>query len=291
MTSIVIQTLIGGIGMGSIYALTALGYSMIYRSMGLINFAHGSVFMIGTYMGVVFYVTLKLNFFIAVPLAILATAALGVVLERVLRPLSRFQMIFMLTGTIAVGIILDNSALLIWGALGVSVPAPFGETPIEFWNIRLTRQIVVILIMAPVIMLILETVLRKSTLGKALRAAAQDGEIASTMGISINRMNAITFAIGSGLAAAAGILVSPIFYVTPSIGWSVAIKGFAAAILGGLGNPVGAMVGGIILGVIESSSALFISSSYKYAITFIVTILVLMVKPTGLISEKTIEKI
>ena len=95
----------------------------------------------------------------------------------------------------------------------------------------------------------------------------------------------------SGLAAAAGILVSPIFYVTPSIGWSVAIKGFAAAILGGLGNPVGAMVGGIILGVIESSSALFISSSYKYAITFIVTILVLMVKPTGLISEKTIEKI
>ncbi|MCK5552848.1 MAG: branched-chain amino acid ABC transporter permease, partial [Deltaproteobacteria bacterium] len=121
MTSIVIQTLIGGIGMGSIYALTALGYSMIYRSMGLINFAHGSVFMIGAYMGVVFYVTLKLNFFIAFPLAILATAALGVVLERVLRPLSRFQMIFMLTGTIAVGIILDNSALLIWGALGVSV--------------------------------------------------------------------------------------------------------------------------------------------------------------------------
>jgi branched-chain amino acid transport system permease protein len=104
-------------------------------------------------------------------------------------------------------------------------------------------------------------------------------------------MNAFTFAIGSGLAAAAGILGSPIFYVTPSIGWSVAIKGFAAAILGGLGNPAGAMLGGLIIGVIESSSALFVSSSYKYAITFAVTVLVLMAKPTGLISEKTIEKI
>lgn len=277
--------------MGSIYALTALGYSMIYRSMGLVNFAHGSVFMIGAYIGVIFYVTLKLNFFIAFPLAILATASLGVVLERIFRPLSRINIIFMLTGTMAVGIILDNLALLIWGSLGVSVPAPFGERPIEFWNIRLMRQIVVILIIAPIIMLILEIILRKSMLGRALRASAQDAEIASTMGISINRMNAITFAIGSGLAAAAGILGSPIFYVTPSIGWSVAIKGFAAAILGGLGNPVGAMLGGIIIGIIESSSALFISSSYKYAITFIVTILVLMVKPTGLISEKMIEKI
>jgi branched-chain amino acid transport system permease protein len=236
-------------------------------------------------------VTLKLNFFIAFPLAILATASLGVVLERIFRPLSRINIIFMLTGTMAVGIILDNLALLIWGSLGVSVPAPFGERPIEFWNIRLMRQIAVILIIAPIIMLILEIILRKSMLGRALRASAQDAEIASTMGISINRMNAITFAIGSGLAAAAGILGSPIFYVTPSIGWSVAIKGFAAAILGGLGNPVGAMLGGIIIGIIESSSALFISSSYKYAITFIVTILVLMVKPTGLISEKMIEKI
>lgn len=277
--------------MGTIYALTALGYSMIYRSMGLVNFAHGSVFMIGSYMGVIFYLTLKLNFLIAFPLAVAATAVLGILLERVLRPLSRINMIFMLTGTIAVAIILDNLALLIWGSLGVAVPAPFGEQPIEIANLRLTPQVVLILIVAPVIMVVLEIILRKTKLGIALRAAAQDGEIASTMGISVNRMNAITFAIGSGLAAAAGILVSPILYVTPSIGWSVAIKGFAAAILGGMGNPVGAMLGGLILGVIESSSAFFISSSYKYAITFAVTALVLIAKPAGLISEKTIDKI
>ena len=284
------QVVLGGLGAGIIYSLVGMGYSMIYRSMGLVNFAHGSIFMLGAYMGVVFYVTLRLPFFIAFFLGVLATAVVGFSLERILRPLSRIDLLFMLIGTLALGIFFDNIALLIWGAEGLQFPAPFGDEPLSIGPLAVDTQTALIFLVAPVIMIILQVFMQTTRTGKAMRAAAQDQETAGAMGISLNRMNAFSLAIGSALAAVAGILSAPIFLVSPNMGWSVAVKGFAAAILGGFGNPIGAAIGGVIFGVMESVSAFFISSTYKYTICFVVTIGVLMFKPTGIFKEPTVDK-
>ncbi len=288
--ALICQVVLGGLGAGIIYSLVGMGYSMIYRSMGLVNFAHGSIFMIGAYMGLVFYVTLRLPFFIAFVLGVLATAVIGFSLERVLRPLSRIDLLFMLIGTLALGIFFDNLALLIWGAEGLQFPAPFGDEPLSIGPLSVDTQTALILLVAPVIMIILQVFMQTTRTGKAMRAAAQDQETAGAMGISLNRMNALSLAIGSALAAVAGILSAPIFLVSPNMGWSVAVKGFAAAILGGFGNPMGAAIGGVIFGVMESVSAFFISSTYKYTICFVVTIGVLMFKPTGIFKEPAVDK-
>jgi branched-chain amino acid transport system permease protein len=288
---LIFQIMLGGLGIGIIYALVAMGYSMIYRSMGLINFAHASVFMIGAYFGLVFYVTLRLPFPIAFVCGFFSAAAVGFFLERILRPLSRIDLLFMLIGTLALGIVFDNLALIIWGAEALVFPAPLGTKPFTLATLTIDPQTVLILVVAPLIMVMLQGFMQRSRTGKAMRAAAQDGETAGAMGVSINRMNALTLAIGSGLAAVAGILAAPIFLVAPNMGWSVAVKGFAAAIIGGFGNPVGAILGGIIFGIIEAGSAFFISSTYKYSISFIATIIVLMIKPTGIFGEPMIEKL
>jgi branched-chain amino acid transport system permease protein len=285
-----IQILFGGLGIGIIYSLVGMGYSMIYRSMGLVNFAHGSIFMIGAYMGLVFYVTLKFPFPIAFCLGILSTAIIGFFLERILRPLSRIDLMFMLIGTLALGIVFDNLALIIWGAEGLPFPAPLGEKPLSLGTLLIEPQTILILIISPCIVVLLQLFMQRSKTGKAMRAAAQDRETAGAMGISLNRVNALSMAIGSALAAVAGILAAPVFLVSTNMGWSVAVKGFAAAILGGFGNPIGAVVGGIMFGMIEALSAFFISSTYKYTISFVVTIIVLMFKPTGIFGEPTIEK-
>jgi branched-chain amino acid transport system permease protein len=288
---LIAQIVFGGIGSGIIYSLVGIGYSIVYRAMGLINFAHASLFMLGAFLGFAFYVTLKLPFFIAFLLGVLSTCVIGFLLERVLRPLSRIDLLFMLIGTLALGIILDNMALIIYGAEGLSFPAPLGEKPLSVGTLLIDPQTLLIFIVSPTIMALLQIFMQKSRMGKAMRAAAQDGETAGAMGISINRMNAWTLAIGSGLAAVAGILAAPIYLVSANMGWAVAIKGFAAAIIGGFGNPIGAILGGIIFGIIEAVSAFFISSTYKYTISFVVTILVLMFKPTGIFGEPTIEKL
>ena len=289
--NLIFQILLGGVGIGIIYSLVGMGYSMIYRSMGLVNFAHGSVFMIGSYMGVVFYITLNLPFFVALLLGIISTALIGFVLERVLRPLSRIDPMFMLIGTLALGIVFDNLAMLIWGAEALQFPPPFGDKPISIGTATIEPQILLILIASPMVMILIQAFMKMSKTGKAMRAAAQDHETAGAMGISLNKMNALTLAIGSALAAFAGILSAPIFIVSPNMGWSIAVKGFAAAILGGFGNPVGAMIGGLLFGIAESSSAFFISSTYQYTISFIATIIVLMFKPTGIFGEPTIDKL
>lgn len=288
---IIFQILSGGLGIGIIYSLVGMGYSMIYRSMGLVNFAHGSIFMIGACLGWFFYVKLKLPFPIALLFGVLSTASIGYVLERILRPLSRFDLMFMLIGTLALGIVFDNLALIIWGAEALTFPPLWGNKPFHLGIFTIEPQTIMIFIVAPLIMVILQVFTQKSRTGKAMRAAAQDGETAGAMGISLKRMNALTLAIGSGIAAVAGILAAPIFLVSTNMGWSVAVKGFAAAILGGFGNPAGAVLGGIIFGMMEAVSAFFISSKYKYAISFVLTIMVLMYKPTGIFGEPTIEKL
>jgi len=294
-SSIFLQTLVGGIGIGSLYALVALGYSMVFRSMGLVNFAHGSIYMVGTYLGIIWFAgivkTLQMPYAAALIVGILLTALLGVILERIFRPLAKLDLMFMLLGTIGLGYVLDNLFVIIFGAEGFAVTSPLPNTPIKIAGIRVLPQMLLLIGVSAILMVGLQLFLSKTKVGTAMRASAADYEIARTMGISVNRMNALTLAIGSGLAAAAGILAAPIVYVNPAMGAAVGLKGFAAAILGGLGSIPGAIVGGLVFGVLEAISAGYISSSYTKAIAFIVVLVVLMVKPSGIVGEVTVEKV
>jgi len=293
--SLFLQTLVGGIGIGSLYALVALGYSMIYRSMGLVNFAHGSIYMIGTYLGIIWYrgmvMGLQVPYGVAFVIGILLTAGLGLILERIFRPLANMDLMLMLLGTIGLGYVLDNLAVIVWGAEGFAVKSPLPETPIMIGGVALLPQMLLLISVSAVLMIGLNVFLAKAKIGKAMRAAAQDRETASAMGIPVNRTNALTFAIGAGLAAAAGILAAPIVYVNPAMGSAVGLKGFAAFILGGAGSIPGAIAGGLTFGVLEAISAGFISSAYTKGIAFVIMIVVLMFRPGGIVGEVTVDKV
>ncbi|HEX9115183.1 MAG TPA: branched-chain amino acid ABC transporter permease [Anaerolineae bacterium] len=294
-TNILLQTIVGGIGIGSLYALVALGYSMIYRSMGLVNFAHGSIYMIGTYFGIIWYRGMVMGFhapyWLAFITGVLLTALLGVILERIFRPLAKLDLTFMLLGTIGLGYVLDNLAVIIFGAEGFAVQPPLPNTPIVIAGISVLPQMLLLIGVSALLMVALNVTLATTKIGKAMRASAQDREIASAMGIKVSAMNALTFAIGAGLASAAGILAAPIVYVNPAMSAAVGIRGFASAILGGLGSIPGAIAGGLLFGVLESISAGFISSAYTKAIAFAVMVIVLMFKPSGIVGETTVEKV
>lgn len=294
-SNILIQTIIGGIGIGSLYALVALGTTMTYRSMGLINFAHGSIYMVGTYLGIIWYHGMVLGLHVPFPIAfimgVLLNAFLGFFLERIFRPLADVDMRNMLLGTIGLGFILDNLMVIIFGGEGFAVDSPLPTKPIIIADIKFLPQNIMFIVVATVLVIALQLFLSKSKFGKAMRASAMDREIARAMGIPVNTMNAMTFAIGAGLAAAAGILAAPIVYVSPSMGSAVGLKGFASAVLGGLGNIPGAIVGGLLFGVIEAVSAGFISSAYTKGIAFVVLLIILMFKPSGILGEKIVEKV
>lgn len=294
-TNVLIQTIIGGLGIGSLYALVALGTTMIYRSMGLINFAHGSIYMVGTYLGIIWYrgmvLGLNLPFTAAFIIGVLLNALLGFFLERIFRPLADVDLRNMLLGTIGLGFILDNLMVIIFGGEGFAVTSPMSTKPIVIANIKFLPQNILFISVASILVVGLQLFLSRSKFGKAMRASAMDREIARTMGIPVNLMNAITFAIGAGLAAAAGILAAPFVYVNPAMGAAVGQKGFASAVLGGLGNIPGAIVGGLLFGVVESLSAGYISSAYTKGIAFIVLLIILMFKPSGILGEKIVEKV
>jgi branched-chain amino acid transport system permease protein len=292
---IFLQIIVGGIGIGSLYALVALGYSMVYRSMGLVNFAHGSIYMIGTYLGIIWYTGLVKGLQVSYPVAfvigIVLSGLMGIALERIFRPLAKIDLMFMLLGTIGLGYVLDNLATIIFGAEGFAVKSPLPNEPINIAGILVLPQMILLIVVSALLMIGLQIFLVRTKTGKAMRASAADRDIASAMGIPVNRMNALTLAIGSGLAAAAGILAAPIVYVNPAMGAAVGLKGFSAAILGGLGSLPGAIVGGLLFGIIESISSGFISSSYTKGIAFIILLIVLMVKPSGIIGETIVEKV
>ncbi len=287
---ILIQSLIGGIEIGSVYALVALGYSMVYRSMGLVNFANGQIFLVGAYIGSVFYVSMHTNFALAFVIAVVLTAILGMGIERVLRPVESMDLMYMMLGTLGVGFILQNLAIIIWGPDGIGVPFPINNTPWNIDGISISPYSVVIVIAAAAIVILLQLFLTKTKLGLALRASAQERDMSLVLGINVGLMNGLTLAIGSALAAAAGMLVGPIFYVSPDMSASVGINGFAAAILGGFGSIPGAIVGGLIFGVLQQIAATQVSA-WSDVIAFLVFVFVLVFKPSGIVGEKVVDKL
>jgi branched-chain amino acid transport system permease protein len=284
-----LQTLIGGLSLGAVYALVAMGFSLVYRTMGLVNFAHADVLMIGAYTASTFYTSTKLPFAVAVVSAIAVTGLIGLVIERVLRPLENKDVTLMLIGTIGFGMVLQAVAILIWGATGRAVASPVKSAPLDVFGLRIRTYDLVVVAIAAVAVVLLVAFLQRTKRGAAMQAVAMDQEAATAVGIHVGRSNAIAFAIGAGLAALAGGLVGPMLYVSPAMGGTLGIKGFAAAMLGGCGNIPGAVVGGLAIGVLDSYAAGHFQG-YSELVVFLVFTVIIMIRPTGLFGETTVSR-
>ncbi|MEU5882432.1 branched-chain amino acid ABC transporter permease [Spirillospora sp. NPDC047279] len=283
------QTLAGGLSLGAVYALVAMGFSLVYRTMGLVNFAHADVLMIGAYAASTFYMSTKLPFAVAMALAIVITGIIGLFIERVLRPLENKDFTLMLIGTIGFGMVLQAVAILIWGATGRAVASPVTSAPLDVLGVRIRTYDLVVLVIAAVAVVLLVGFLSRTKRGAAMQAVAMDHEAATAVGIHVGRSNAIAFAIGAGLAALAGGLVGPLLYVNPTMGGAIGIKGFAAAMLGGCGNIPGAIVGGLAIGVLDSFAAGHFQG-YSELMVFLVFTVIIMIRPTGLFGEMTVSR-
>jgi branched-chain amino acid transport system permease protein len=284
-----LQTLIGGLSLGAIYALVAMGFSLVYRTMGLVNFAHADVLMIGAFAASTFYMSTKLPFALAMTLAIAVTGLIGLVIERVLRPLENKDFTLMLIGTIGFGMVLQAVAILIWGATGRAVASPVKAAPLEVFGLRIRTYDLVVLAITAAAVVLLVAFLQRTKRGAAMQAVAMDHEAATAVGIHVGRSNAIAFAIGAGLAALAGGLVGPMLYVNPTMGGPIGIKGFAAAMMGGCGNIPGAIVGGLAIGVLDSFAAGHFQG-YSELVVFLVFTVIIMIRPLGLFGEMTVSR-
>ena len=288
-----IQTLISGLSLGSIYALIALGYTMVYGIAKMLNFAHGDIIMIGAYAGIVAVAQLGLPPVLAVLLSVLVCVLLGVLIEHLAyKPLRQAPSLSVLITAIGVSYLLQNLALLIFGSQQKAYPTILTLPTLQLGPVSIEGVTILTLVTTAVIMLALTFFVNKTKLGKAMRAVSEDKAAASLMGISVNRTITLTFAIGSALAAFASIFYGMTYvYIKPTTGAMPGIKAFTAAVFGGIGSIPGAMLGGILLGLIEQFSKTYISTLWADAIVFAVLVLVLVVKPTGLLGKKMNEKV
>ena len=288
-----IQTLISGLSLGSIYALIALGYTMVYGIAKMLNFAHGDIIMVGAYAVITAVFTIGLPPFIAILISIALCALLGIVIEFLAyRPLRQAQPLAVLITAIGVSYLLQNLALLIYGSEQKAFPTIVALPTVHIGGVYIDGITLATLVVTAVIMVALSLFINKTRMGKAMRAVSEDKEAAELMGISVNRTITVTFAIGSALAGVAAIFYGAAYtYIRPTTGAMPGIKAFTAAVFGGIGSIPGAMLGGILLGVIEQLSKTYISTLWADAIVFGVLVVVLVVKPTGLLGKKISEKV
>ena len=288
-----IQTLISGLSLGSIYALIALGYTMVYGIAKMLNFAHGDIIMIGAYAGIIAVGQMNLPPLAAVLLSILICALLGVLIEFLAyKPLRQAPPLSVLITAIGVSYFLQNLALILFGSQQKAYPTLAERSHYPISGVTVDGISILTLLVTAVIMVVLTFFINKTRLGKAMRAVSEDKAAASLMGISVNGTITLTFAIGSALAAVASIFYGMSYvYIKPTTGAMPGIKAFTAAVFGGIGSVPGAMLGGILLGVIEQLSKTYISTLWSDAIVFGVLVLVLVVKPTGLLGKTMNEKV
>ena len=306
---IFLQQLINGLVLGSVYALVALGYTMVYGILGLINFAHGEVTMVGAMVALAVIGALAgsgvdlpgaMIVLAGVLAAIPACMALGYAIERVAyRPLRNAPRLAPLITAIGVSIVLQNAAMLIWGRQYVSFPPILPVTRHEIGGATITDLQIFIVLLSCALMAGLIVLVHKTRLGRAMRATAQSPQVAGLMGVNINTIISITFVLGSALAAVAGVMVSAYYGLAHYyMGFLLGLKAFSAAVLGGIGNLAGAVLGGLLLGVIESLGAGyigdltggFLGSHYQDVFAFFVLILVLVFRPSGLLGERVVER-
>ncbi|WP_130863975.1 branched-chain amino acid ABC transporter permease [Bacilliculturomica massiliensis] len=287
------QQIVNGISLGSIYALIALGYTMVYGIIKLINFAHGDIYMIGAYTGFAVVTYTNLGFFPALIIAMIACSALGVVTEKVAyKPLRSASRIAVLITAIGVSLLMEYVMMFFVTADVRSYPDVLSNASFEIGGVIIKMQQIYILITTVLLMVFLQYIVHRTKVGKAMRAVSIDRDAAELMGIKVDQTISYTFAIGSALAGAAGVLVG-IYYnsINPLMGIMPGLKAFVAAVLGGIGSIPGAMIGGMSIGVIENMVSGYGGSLIKDAVVFAILIIVLLVKPSGILGKNTREKV
>lgn len=291
----IIQQLINGVSLGSIYALIALGYTMVYGILSLINFAHGDIYMIGAFVGYALTTFLGLGFLPSLILAMIACSILGMIIEKIAyKPMRKSSKIAILITAISVSLFLQYIMVYFVGPETRTFPNVLESKQITLFdgNVILYSKNIYILAITVILMIALQYVVRKTKVGKAMRAVALDKDAAELMGINVNKIISYTFAMGSALAGAAGVLVG-VYYntINPLMGSGPGLKAFVAAVLGGIGLIPGAVFGGFFLGITETIVSAFGGSVYKDAVAFAILIIILLVKPTGLLGKNLKEKV
>jgi branched-chain amino acid transport system permease protein len=294
-----LQQLVNGLSLGSIYALIALGYTMVYGVLRLINFAHGDVYMVGAYVG--YYLSRRLrgdepsiaSALLVMLGAMLACAVLGVLIERLAyRPVRREARLTLLITAIGVSLFIENVAQLVFGPDPKFFPSLAPRTDFLVGGVRLTSEQITVILVSFLLMVLLRFFILKTRTGKAMRAVSFSLDASRLMGISTDRIIAITFALGSALAAAAGVLIGmQIPKIDPLMGILYGLKAFVAAVLGGIGSIPGAVLGGLLIGISEVMTVGYLSSTYRDAIAFGIQILVLILRPQGLLGRVHKEKV
>jgi len=299
-----LQHILNGLTLGAIYSLIALGYTMVYGILKFINFAHGEIFMLGAYSAYYLYYFLcspeqggswvMTAFILSLLFAMVLSAAIGMLIERVAyRPLRKAPRLAPLLSAIGISIVLMNLAALVFGTEPKNFSYPFDNSVINMGNTSITPNQIMILAVGLILMAALKLFVDKTKLGKAMRATSQNQNVASLMGINVNVIISLTFAIGSALAAVAGVLIAMEYKVYPSMGQMAGLKAFIAAVVGGIGNISGAMIGGILLGLLETFGVVIlgIPQGMKDTIAFSILIIILLVKPSGILIRNIREKV
>jgi branched-chain amino acid transport system permease protein len=282
-----LQHLVNGLVLGATYALLGIGLTLIFGIMRVVNFAHGELYALGAYMAFAVVTILKLNFFYALIIAGAVGFTFGALVEYVLlrrRNLASIDEVMLIM--IGAMIIMQNTELLIWGGVAKVVPSPFSQDPLVFGEVSVSPIRLFVLVTAVLLLVVFYFMIERSRLGMAMRATFQDRDAARIVGVNVSRIYTLTFALGSGMAAIAGALLSPIFVVSPTMGDLSSLKAFAIVILGGLGNLGGAAIGGFALALIEEFGAGYVSTAYRDALGFLVILFVMVIRPSGLFSAK-----
>jgi branched-chain amino acid transport system permease protein len=281
-----LQHLVNAVVLGGTYALLGIGLTLIFGIMRVVNFTHGELYAFGAYTVYLVAAALGLNFFLGLVVAILAGMLLGAMIEiALLRPMRGADVDTVMLVMIGAWIVMQNTELLVWGGVAKSIVTPFPDAPLVIGPVSISWLRVFVLAAALLLILGAYALIHRTKLGKAMRATFQDPDAAALMGVHIKGIHTATFAIGSGLAAAAGALLGPVFLVTPTMGDLASLKAFAIVILGGLGNITGATIGAFILALVEELGAGYVSSGYRDAMGFLIIIVVLLFRPTGLFAR------